>query len=353
MAAQHKIGLIGRVDPHCSMSDGQTVKTRTVWRMLCDRYGEDGIVVVDTLNYMREPLRVAREYRRCMKECDDIVVLLSQNGRKLFFPLLAKQATKNEKRIYHSLIGGSLADNVRQSVQLANQLNTFQVNWIESRDMVGELAKLGVRNCSFLPNFKQITPLNADELVVPTTKPRRLCMFARMTEKKGVKEAIDAIGILCGRDGAGAWALDLYGPIDPGFQEDFEKMLIKASFAKYCGCASPGDSVRVLRGYWAMIFPTRWEAEGFPGTIIDAFAAGIPVIASEWAYYKEMLCDGVTGFSYEYGGDAMALAAAIDLLADNDYRMMDFKIECLKRADLYSADRLFGRMVARIEEGWR
>lgn len=33
--------------------------------------------------------------------------------------------------------------------------------------------------------------------------------------------------------------------------------------------------------------------------------------------------------------------------------MMGLKIECLKRVDLYSADRLFECMVARIEEGWR
>lgn len=350
---QHKIGLIGRVDPCCTMSDGQTVKTRTVWRMLCDRYGEEYVVVVDTLSYKKEPVRVAREYRRCMKECDDVVVLLSRNGRKFFFPLLARQATRNGKRVYHSLIGGSLADNARQNPRLVEQLKAFQVNWVESRDMVAELASLGVGNCSFLPNFKQLAPLREDELAAPTGRPRRLCMFARMTEKKGVKEAIDAVGILCGRDGVDAWALDLYGPIDQGFRKEFEAALANAPFARYCGCADPGESVRVLRGYWAMLFPTRWESEGFPGTVIDAFAAGIPVVASRWAYYSEILSDGVTGFSYEYGGDASALASAIDRLADNDYRMMDFKRACLQRAAAYSADELFGRMAERIEKGWR
>lgn len=352
MVVQHKIGLIGRVDPNCTMNDGQTVKTRTVWKMLCDRYGDNDIVVVDTLNYKKEPLRVALEYHRCMKECMDIVVLLSRNGRKLFFPLLAKQAAKNRKRIYHNLIGGSLADNVRHDSHLANQLRSFQVNWVESRDMVTELAEYGVNNCVFLPNFKQIVPLSEDELVVPDGSPRRLCMFARMTEKKGVREAIDATRILCDRDGGDAWALDLYGPIDQDFREEFESMLTEAPFARYCGCANPSESVKVLRGYWAMLFPTRWESEGFPGTIIDAFAAGIPIVASRWGYYDEMLCDGETGFSYEYGGDAVELAAAINRLADNDCQMMNYKVQCLRRAELYSAEKLFGSMATRIEEGW-
>lgn len=353
MVSQHKIGIIGRVDPNCTMSDGQTVKTRTVWKMLCGRYGDGNIVVVDTLNYKKEPFRVALEYRRCMKECEDVVVLLSRNGRKLFFPLLAKQAANNGKRIYHNLIGGSLADSVRSDTRLASQLSSFQVNWVESREMVAELAGYGVDNCSFLPNFKRIVPLREDELVVPLGSPRRLCMFTRMTEKKGIREAIDATRILCDRDGVGAWSLDLYGPLEQDFQEEFESMLAEAPFARYCGCADPDESVKVLRGYWAMLFPTRWESEGFPGTIIDAFDAGLPVVASRWPYYHEMLCDGKTGFSYEYGGDAAALAAAIDCLADNEYRMMDYKVQCLKRAELYSAEKLFGNMVARIEEGWR
>ena len=350
---QRKIGLIGRVDPRRTMCDGQTVKTRTIWQMLCERYGEDRIVVVDTLNYKKEPFRVAREYRRCMKECDDIVVLLSRNGRKLFFPLLARQAANNGKRIFHSLIGGSLADNVRESSSLARQLNSFRVNWIESRDLVDELTGLGVCNCSFLPNFKQIVPLRGDELKVPSGMPRRLCMFARMTEKKGVKEAIDATGILCSRDGANAWALDLYGPLDQDFRDEFEMELANTPFARYCGCADPDESVEILRGYWALLFPTRWESEGFPGTVIDALAAGLPVVASRWAYYSEMLHDGETGFSYEYGGDASMLASAIDLLADNDYRMMDFKRACIRRAAPYSADKLFDQMAECIEEGWK
>lgn len=349
----NKIGLIGRVDPSCLLKDGQTVKTRTIWQMLCSRYGKENIVLVDTLNYKSEPFRVSREYFQCMKECDDIVVLLSNNGRKFFFPLLAMQAKRNNRRIYHNLIGGSLAKDVRRNPQVARQLNSFQVNWLESRSMVSELKSLGVYNCSFLPNFKQITPLKTAELVPLTGGPRKLCMFARMTEKKGVLEAISAVAYLCDRDGADSWSLDLYGPVDPGFRDELEAALAESPFARYCGCVDPNESVGVLRGYWALLFPTKWESEGFPGTIIDSFAAGLPVVASRWAYYSEMLDDGVTGYSYEYGGTAKDLAFAIDLLAKNDYRIMDFKLACLQRFNLYSADNLFEKMINCIEKGRR
>ena len=45
-----KIGLIGRIDPQGTLFDGQTVKTRTIWRMLRNRYGEENVVCVETMN---------------------------------------------------------------------------------------------------------------------------------------------------------------------------------------------------------------------------------------------------------------------------------------------------------------
>lgn len=348
-----KIGLIGRIDPDQTMFDGQTVKTRTVWRMLCERYGAENIVVTETLNYKREPLRVLRQYRRCMRECNDVVVLLSRNGRRLFFSLLRRQALRHGKRVYHDLIGGGLVSDVRREPWLAGQLRSFEVNWMESQCLVERSVELGISNCEFLPNFKQIEPLDPSELTVPATSPRRLCTFSRVAELKGILEAVQAVEALCARDGEGAWTLDIYGPVDSEFRCVLDEALTAATCARYCGSVSPEGSVEVLRNYWALLFPTRWKPEGFPGTVIDALAAGVPVVASRWRYYGEMLQDGVTGMSYEFGGDAADLITAIDDLVACENEMMAMKRACLERARAYSADELFERMARRIESGWR
>lgn len=352
IAEMRKIGLIGRIDPEGSMLDGQTVKTRTIWRMLCERYGAENVVTVDTLNYKREPLRVLREYRNCMRKCDDVVVLLSHNGRRLFFPFLRQQAQHHDKRVYHNLIGGWLARDVRREPWLAEQLRSFEVNWVESQDLVDQLAELGIPNCEFLPNFKQISPLNPFELVAPTAPPRRLCTFSRVMEQKGILDAVEAVRILCARDGKNAWTLDIYGPVDPGFQRTLDEALAAAPHARYCGSVSPERSVETLRDYWALLFPTKWKPEGFPGTIIDALAAGVPVVASRWRYYNEMLQDGATGTSYEFGGDAEKLVIALDKLVTREDDIMAMKRTCLERARAYSADKLFGQIAQRIESGW-
>lgn len=51
-----------------------------------------------------------------------------------------------------------------------------------------------------------------------------------------------------------------------------------------------------LARYDAMLFPTYWGDEGFPGTIVDAFIAGLPVIATDWKCNGELIEDGKNGF---------------------------------------------------------
>ena len=50
-----------------------------------------------------------------------------------------------------------------------------------------------------------------------------------------------------------------------------------------------------MKDYFALLFPTRYEGEGFAGTLIDAYAAGVPVVASDWKYNGEIVETGKTG----------------------------------------------------------
>ena len=65
-----------------------------------------------------------------------------------------------------------------------------------------------------------------------------------------------------------------------------------------------------LATYHAMIFPTYWKGEGFAGVFIDAFIAGLPVLASDWAYNAEILSGEQLGLVYATH-DVTALANTI------------------------------------------
>lgn len=341
------IGVIGRINDEGFLCDGQTVKTRTIWRMLKEEYGEASLVAVDTTDYRKNPWKVAFQLARCLVRCEDIVVLLSRNGRNFFFPVLKWSSAFFGKRIYHSLIGGQLAIDTRENQKLADILNSFCVNWVETQNLVDDLKSLGVNNTELLPNFKQITPVTVEQLKVDKGSPVQLCTFSRVVEEKGILQAMQAIERLCEQDGD-VWALDIYGPVAPEFQDAFERALKECTHSRYRGVVEPEKSVETLAPYRALLFPTKCPCEGFPGTVLDALSAGLPVIASRWDYYSEMLEDGSTGFSYSIEGDVDDLIAAIRKLPQGD-ALFSMKHECLRRATSYGADALFRRMTDRIE----
>ena len=55
-ARRRRIGFIGRIDPDETMVDGQTVKTRTLYRYLVRRFGASSVRAVDT----RESTKIGR-----------------------------------------------------------------------------------------------------------------------------------------------------------------------------------------------------------------------------------------------------------------------------------------------------
>ena len=73
--------------------------------------------------------------------------------------------------------------------------------------------------------------------------------------------------------------------------------------------------LEILAGARALVVPSRWY-EVFPRIVAEAYALGIPVIASRLGSLAEIVADGETGLHAE-PGDAADLARALRRLADD------------------------------------
>ena len=343
-ARRRRIGFIGRIDPDETMVDGQTVKTRTLYRYMVRRFGASNIRAVDTLDYHHQGGRVVRELIRCLHACDDVVVLLSSGGRRALFPILWLASSVLGVRIYHDLIGGSLADDVEAdaSGRLVRYLNSFEVNWVETRALADRLRALGVRNVSRLPNFKDVDDVDVDP-TAPRERPRRLCTLSRVTPEKGIDNAVRAVAAING-DGPPVVTLDVFGPIEPSYEERFRRLVDSVPHVRYAGRVPPERAAAAVSGHFALIFPTEWTGEGVPGTIIDAMHAGLPVVASRWRYYCEMLQDGVTGLSYDFDRPELLEATIRELLALPEARIVSMRRALLERARAYTPEAVFGEI---------
>jgi glycosyltransferase involved in cell wall biosynthesis len=83
----------------------------------------------------------------------------------------------------------------------------------------------------------------------------------------------------------------------------------------YLGRLEPGAVPSVLAGARALVFPTV-AAEGAPRAIVEAFAAGVPVLATDSGAVSEFVEDGVSGVLVRKL-DASTLRAAVERLLDD------------------------------------
>ena len=145
-------------------------------------------------------------------------------------------------------------------------------------------------------------------------------------------------------DGPPVVTLDVFGPIEPSYEERFRRLVDSVPHVRYAGRVPPERAAAAVSGHFALIFPTEWTGEGVPGTIIDAMHAGLPVVASRWRYYHEMLQDGVTGLSYDFDRPELLEATIRELLALPDEELAAMRRATLERARAYAPEAVFGEI---------
>jgi glycosyltransferase involved in cell wall biosynthesis len=87
----------------------------------------------------------------------------------------------------------------------------------------------------------------------------------------------------------------------------------------YRGRLSHEDTVEAIKGARFLIFPSEWY-EGFPVTIAESFACGVPVICSRLGSMQEIVADGRTGLHFR-PTEADDLASKIEWAWDHPEQM--------------------------------
>lgn len=342
------MAIVGHFGNGKAFYDGQTIKTLTL-RDGLEKYCGDGISLVcaDTYFIKHNPFVFLWQLLKCLVMCDDIIVLLSKNGRKILFPVLYFAAKLFGKKIYHCSIGGRLADEA-DNPGVRKYIKSFRVNWVETRELEKRLREMGIENAEYLPNFKNINAIDAENIKADTVPPYRFCTFSRVMKEKGISDAINAVADINSELGNVA-TLDIFGAVAPEYINEFSELVGKnADCVKYCGTVSPNDSVSILSEYYMLLFPTHWSREGIPGTIIDALAAGLPVIARKWNYCDEMLEHGSTGYCYPYDEPQQLTFWIKTAMAENN--LLQMRKNCLLKADEYDAQTCIGKIAGKLKE---
>lgn len=122
----------------------------------------------------------------------------------------------------------------------------------------------------------------------------------------------------------------------------------KSNSVKFRGRLPRPETLGAMKGSRFLVFPSEWY-EGFPVTIAEAFACGVPVIGSRLGAMQEIIVDGQTGLHFE-PGNAEDLRQKIDWAWQHPQQMQEMGRRARREFERkYSAE----RNIAMLEEIYR
>lgn len=331
----NKICVIGHFGFGQNLLNGQTIKTKIVTAEIERQFGKDKVMLLDLAGGVKRIPGLFIIIPNMLRKCDNLVMMPVENGLKFLTPVLRFWNFFFKKKLHYVVIGGWLPKFISNKKWLVNGLKRFCGVYVETNTMKQSLKQMGLANLFVLPNCKNLKILSETELVYPTGVPYRLCTFSRVMKEKGIETAVDVVKKVNEQLGYTAYSLDIYGQIWEASKEWFNDLQSKLpDYIRYCGCVDADKSVEVLHDYFALLFPTHFYTEGIPGTIIDAYAAGIPVISSKWESFADVVNDGKTGIGYEFDNIA-AFEETLIQVAQNPKMLLDMKSNCVNKAKEY------------------
>lgn len=330
-----KISVIGHFGEGLVLLNGQTIKTKIVTNELEKHFGKEEISKIDTHGGLKTLWKAPFQVFNALKNSKHVIMLPAHNGLRVYAPFLKMFSLLfKDRKLHYVVIGGWLPEFISSKRFLKNILQRFDALYVETNTMKKALEIQGFDNVCVMPNCKELEIVQMEE-DLSTGIPFRICTFSRVMKEKGIEDIVDVVKSINTNLGYIAYQLDIYGQIDSAQNEWFDT--IKKDFPgyiNYCGLVDANQSVSVLKNYFLLVFPTKFYTEGIPGTIIDAYAAGIPVISSKWESFSDIVDDGVTGIGYEFNNTNHLEKILLELI-DNPTPILDMKNNCILKAYNY------------------
>ena len=333
-----RVCIIGHFGHGENLLNGQTVKTKIVTKEIVKELGKKEVSCIDTHGGVKALMSAFRQALTALKYHKNIIIMPAENGLRIFAPLLVLLNLLFHRKLHYVVIGGWLPEFLKKRKKLTKALMSFDGIYVETNTMRKALEIQGFNNVYVMPNFKDLNILKESELVYHHTEPYRLCTFSRVMKEKGIEDAVNAVKIVNEQAGRTVYTLDIYGQIDDAQTEWFEELKLNfPEYVNYRGIVSFDQSVDVLKEYFALLFPTGFFTEGIPGTIIDAYAAGVPVISAEWESFSDVVDKDVTGVGYTFG-NFEELCLILKNIALKPQIIQEMKKACIEKAKEFTPE---------------
>ena len=327
-----KVLVLGYFGKQSHIQEGQSVKTRNMSRL----FKEMGCTVdeFDTESFRYDKLAFFKMIRQLFK-CEKLCLLPAYNNLKYFFPIFFIFSKLFRYDIYLFTIGGRLHIYLKSLPIHRWMMGRIKCIFNETHMLGNYLSDIySYTNLEYCPNIKFV---DFSPQKHHTYGELHLVFLARIMMEKGI-DVIFGYADWLSKQSRNDVSIDFYGMIDPKDKDYFESQVAKFNFIEYKGVIQQSDIPEVLEKYDALLFPTHFPTEGIPGSVLDAYNAGIPVIASDWTYAHELIEDGKTGVIIPFEDNQEAFNSTCEDLLKDTQKLNRMKDNAKARAKEYHAD---------------
>lgn len=333
-ANMKRILVLGYFGYETNQLDGQTVKTREVYQLIKDKSGAE-VDFYDTEAFKKNKLTIANLLWKILNT-HQLIYLPSYNNLKKLFPVIFPILKIKKIELTFVAIGGSLALFLEKNSSALKKIKYSNVVLVEGYSLKNELVKkYQLRQTKYFPNFRSESPNLCHNEERNRSEIFKIVFMGRIMEAKGVYKILTFAKYIKENNLDSKFLIDFYGPLMDGESTHFFPLVKEFTFVNYKGILQPESITHTLQNYDVMVLPTHYEGEGFPGTILDAYMAGIPVIVSNWKFIPEHVDHNFSGFIYHTEKEFFEYI----LRLSNDVNLLnDLKQNALSKSKEYSKE---------------
>lgn len=322
--------LIGAIGIKREPRGGETMKNR----LFVKRFEElfDKVIPVDTHHWQKKPwclilvlwhLLVNRGAKVVISSCDNSAYNLI---RFLYYVRLKKQ-------VFYWVVGGGFHELVNNGTINPKYYHFLKGIFVQSPEMVEALQVKGLKNVRYVPNSKPIYDIKIGNR---NGELLRFVFLSRIHQEKGCKEIMECTQKLNDNGYHDRFNVTFYGNIDKQYGDVFRSDIKDFDNIEYKGLLdlTRKQGYEELSHYDVLLFPTYYFNEGFPGVVIDAYIAGLPLIATRWHFNDQVIEDGETGVLIE-PKDVDALYQTMLGFINKKYNYEEMQRNCLASAKQY------------------
>ncbi len=319
-----------------NLFDGQTGKTRNVLKLLQSRsMNFESVNYFDTQEFRSSKLSLFQMITKLVN-CNVLVYLPERNNLKFLFPFIYIICKLKGIKIVYLVVGGWLDNYLHSKQMYISMLSKIKGIFTESNQLTNNLKEHhNLQNVITFPNFRIHN-------FIPSFKQNsgtfKIVYMARIFKEKGIDLVFQLADHIQKKYGLEyPISIDFYGPIQTDEESYFKKELEKYSFVSYKSALEPDQIYGTLEQYDLLVLPSRYSNEGFPGTIMDAYISGIPVIISNWMFLPEYVDNGSSGYVFDLNKEE-DFYSLVDNLYNDRVKLLKMKHSAFEKSKEYSSE---------------